>query len=174
MSPPPFDPFDHPASRLALEVFRLNGALIGTGDRLVAPLGLTSARWQVLGAIAQAPEGLPTADIARAMGLTRQSVQRVVDDLAREEMLAFAPNPRHKRAKLVRLTKKGARAFEAASALWAPLAQSILKEATAEGISAACAVLRQMREQLAALTPSPAGDGQDARHASGDASGAAS
>ena len=36
---------------LVLEVFRLNGRMIASGDSLVAKIGLTSARWQVLGAI---------------------------------------------------------------------------------------------------------------------------
>lgn len=151
----PSDPFVHPASRLALDVFQVNGALIALGDRLVAPLGLTSARWQVLGAVAQAPDGLPTADIARNMGLARQSVQRVVDELAREGVLAFAPNPRHKRAKLVRLTDKGRTLLQATDALWTPVAQAILAEATPEGLAAACAVLRGVRELLARL-PVPA------------------
>jgi len=100
----PSDPFAHPGSRLALEVFRLNGALIAAGDALAAPLGLTSARWQVMGAVAEARGGLPVAGIARNMGLVRQSVQRVADDLAAEGVLRFAPNPHHRRARLVLLT----------------------------------------------------------------------
>jgi hypothetical protein len=36
---------------LILETFRLNGELLTAGDRLVADLSLTSARWQVLGAV---------------------------------------------------------------------------------------------------------------------------
>jgi hypothetical protein len=35
---------------LVLEVFRLNGRLLAAGDRLSKTVGLTSARWQVLGA----------------------------------------------------------------------------------------------------------------------------
>ena len=149
----PPDPFAHPASALALEVFRLNGALIALGDALVAPLGLTSARWQVLGAVAAAPDGLPTADIARNMGLARQSVQRVVDDLAAAGFLAFAPNPRHKRAKLVRLTGAGAAAFETASALWAPIADAVADRAGSAGITATTALLRQIREILNDVHP---------------------
>jgi hypothetical protein len=37
---------------LILEVFRFNGRLLVAGDRLVSDLGLTSARWQAMGAIA--------------------------------------------------------------------------------------------------------------------------
>ena len=40
---------------LILETFRLNGRLLAAGDALVESLDLTSARWQVLGAIATAP-----------------------------------------------------------------------------------------------------------------------
>ena len=36
---------------LILDLFRLNNLLLTAGDRLVAGLGLTSARWQILGAI---------------------------------------------------------------------------------------------------------------------------
>ena len=66
---------------LILDVFRLNGDLLAAGDILVGDLGLSSARWQVLGAIALSPVPLPVAHIARNMGLTRQAVQRVVDDM---------------------------------------------------------------------------------------------
>ena len=43
------------------------------GDALVAGTGLTSARWQVVGAIALQQGRAPVAHIANAMGLTRQS-----------------------------------------------------------------------------------------------------
>ena len=59
-------------SLLILDVFRLNGRLLAAGDRMVEDLGLTSARWQVLGAVALA--AAPVAWIARNMGLTRQGV----------------------------------------------------------------------------------------------------
>lgn len=153
------DPFSHPASRLVLDVFRLNGALIAMGDRLVAPLGLTSARWQVLGAAAAVPDGLPTADIARNMGLARQSVQRVVNDLESESVLAFAPNPRHRRAKLVRLTRKGWALLREADALWAPIAGAIVAEASPEGLAATCALLERVRDHMACLAPLPDAEG---------------
>ena len=85
---------------LVLEVFRLNGELIAMGDAMVAEIGLTSARWQVLGAIALSNTPLPIAQIARNMGLTRQAVQRVANELEAEGFVRFAPNPHHQRAKL--------------------------------------------------------------------------
>ncbi|MEM9575345.1 MAG: MarR family transcriptional regulator, partial [Pseudomonadota bacterium] len=46
---------------LVLETFRLNGRLLASGDKLVEPLGLSSARWQVLGAIHFAETPQPVA-----------------------------------------------------------------------------------------------------------------
>ncbi len=144
------DPFAHPLSRLALEVFRLNGALIAAGDGLVAPLGLTSARWQVMGAVAQSPEPLPTVQLARNMGLTRQSVQRVVDDLAAQGLVAFAANPHHKRAKLVQLTEEGKDVFARALALWTPLADDLLASAGERAVAEAIVLIERLRARLGA------------------------
>ncbi|MBR0681526.1 winged helix-turn-helix transcriptional regulator [Roseomonas eburnea] len=143
--------FDHPASRLALEVFRLNGALLATGDALVAPLGLTSARWQILGAVAEAGGALTVAGIARAMGLARQSVQRVANDLAAAGLVAFAANPGHRRAPLLHLTDAGRAAFEGASARWGPLADTLLRGIPPAEADAAAALLRLLRTRLDTL-----------------------
>ncbi|MFH8408963.1 MarR family winged helix-turn-helix transcriptional regulator [Streptomyces sp. NPDC018019] len=92
-------------SRTALGVFRLNGQFLGVSERLARPAGLTTARWQVLGAVAGGP--LPVAGIARAMGITRQSVQRVADLVVAEGLAEYRPNPAHRRAKLLALTDDG-------------------------------------------------------------------
>src|SRR5262249_37827624 len=113
-----------------LEVFRVNGRLLAEGDRLVADLGLTSARWQVLGAVALAEAPMPVAWIARNMGLTRQAVQRIANELSDEGALAFADNPHHRRAKLVVLTDRGAKLYRTVEARRVPWAKAL-----AEGIS---------------------------------------
>ncbi|MFJ2771334.1 MarR family winged helix-turn-helix transcriptional regulator [Streptomyces sp. NPDC087300] len=92
-------------SRTALTVFRLNGQFLGKSEELARPAGLTAAWWQVLGAVLREP--LPVAGIARAMGITRQSVQRVADLLVRDGLAAYVPNPAHRRAKLLRPTDEG-------------------------------------------------------------------
>lgn len=142
------DPFAHPGSRLALEVFRLNGALITTGDALAAPLGLTSARWQVMGAVAEARGGLPVAGIARNMGLVRQSVQRIADELVAEGVLRFAPNPHHRRAKLVQLTERGEALFAEVSRRWLTVADALVATLGADDTARAAEVLRAAREHL--------------------------
>ncbi|HVX57495.1 MAG TPA: helix-turn-helix domain-containing protein, partial [Candidatus Saccharimonadales bacterium] len=85
---------------LILTVFRLNGSLIEAGSRLVEDLGLTPAWWQVLGALALSPVSLTVPQIARNMGLARQSVQRVVALLLEKGFVRLDDNPHHRRAKL--------------------------------------------------------------------------
>src|SRR3954464_1940141 len=86
-------------SVLVLRVLRLSGRLGEAGDVLARPSGHTSARWQVL---AGAETGEATvADIARALGLARQSVQRVADLVAEEGWVSWRDNPAHARAKLL-------------------------------------------------------------------------
>ncbi|SPH20202.1 Transcriptional activatory protein BadR [Ascidiaceihabitans donghaensis] len=99
---------------LILDVFRLNGRLLIEGDRLVSGLGLTSARWQILGAIAYADQPESVAAHARTMGVHRQGVQRIVNEMHKEGIIGFEPNPHHKRAHLVVLTQKGKTLYEAA------------------------------------------------------------
>src|SRR5271166_6461881 len=101
-------------TELMLETFRFNGRLLAAGDALVADIGLTSARWQVLGAIALSAVPLPVAHLARNMGLTRQAVQRLVDEMRDDGLVTDAPNQHHRRAKLVVLTNKGGLAFQTA------------------------------------------------------------
>jgi len=133
---------------LVLEVFRLNGELVAMGDALVADLGLTSARWQVIGAIALAATPLSIAQIARNMGLARQSVQRVANELAAAGLLRFAPNPHHRRAKLALLTPRGEKAYAAATARWTPKASGLAAGLKIQDIDAAFGVLRYLRARL--------------------------
>lgn len=101
---------------LILQVFELNGALLDAGNNLVRDIGLTSARWQVLGAAAMTGTPLSVAQIARRMGLSRQAVQRVVNDLYNAGLVDFADNPDHKRALLVVLTDAGQATYRQAEA----------------------------------------------------------
>src|SRR5207249_3208474 len=135
-------------TELILETFRLNGLLLEAGDRLVADMGLTSARWQVLGAIALAPVPLPVAHLARNMGLSRQAVQRLANEMERDGLVRFAPNPHHERAKLVQLTTAGERAFAAAGARQVPWANALAKGLSAARIEDARALLRALSERL--------------------------
>jgi DNA-binding MarR family transcriptional regulator len=135
-------------TELVLETFRLNGRLLAAGDALVAELGLTSARWQVLGAIALSPVPLPVAHIARNMGLTRQAVQRLANEMERDELVRFGPNPHHQRATLVLLTPRGRAAYDAAMKRQGPWARGLASGLSSKQVNAATATLRTIRERL--------------------------
>jgi DNA-binding MarR family transcriptional regulator len=96
-------------SALVVQILEASGRLLIIGDELAGPAGLTSARWRVLAAVEDVP--LHVADVARMLGLARQSVQRVADLLTRERLATFTANPAHRRAKLLRLTPAGHRAL---------------------------------------------------------------
>ena len=131
-------------SNLVVTVFRLNGSLIEAGNQLVMDAGLTSAWWQVLGALTLSPVPLPVAHIARNMGLARQSVQRIADLLAEKGLVRFEANPHHQRAKLLVLTDEGRAAVRAAEDRWRPWARDIAAALGPERIAAALEVLTQM------------------------------
>jgi DNA-binding MarR family transcriptional regulator len=95
------------ATEVILSTFRANGLLLAAGDVLAGGEGLTSARWQVVGAIILAERPLTVPQIARRMGLTRQSVHATVTYLVRDGLLELAPNADHRRSRLVCLTEAG-------------------------------------------------------------------
>ena len=134
---------------LAIAVFGLNGRLVETGNHLVGDIGLTTAWWQVLGALGYSPVPLPVAHIARNMGLSRQSVQRTVDLLAERRLVQFDVNPHHQRAKLVMLTVAGRTARAAAEAAEAPLNQVVFERIGGKRLAAALKVLSEMDEIIA-------------------------
>jgi DNA-binding MarR family transcriptional regulator len=101
------------ATRVILSTFRANGLLLAAGDHVAGEEGLTSARWQVLGAIALADRPLTVPQIARRMGLTRQSVHATVKHLLDDGLLALTPNADHRRSPLVRLTEQGGATYSA-------------------------------------------------------------
>lgn len=113
MSDEELTPVGETVTRLVLATFRANGALLDAGDRLTADQALTSALWQVLGAAALAERPLTVAQIARRMGLSRQSVHGSVRRLAERGLCELAPNENHRRSPLVQLTEAGQAAYAA-------------------------------------------------------------
>ena len=140
---------------LILDLFRLNSRIVAAGDRLVAGLGLTSARWQVLGTIIAADRPQPVAWLARDMGANRQNVQRIVNDLESEGLVAFRPNPHHRRAQLVVLTGKGGETFEAAMRLQAPWVDGLAEGLRVEDIATTHGVMTALRRTLEADAREP-------------------
>jgi len=133
---------------LILTLFRVNNLTLTWGDKLVAPFGLTSARWQVLGAIVFAKRPQPVAWLARALGANRQNIQRIVNDLHKEGLVVFEPNPHHRRAQLVVLTEKGQQAYQAAIDAYNPMADRLAEGLSLSDMQTAHRVLVEVRKKL--------------------------
>jgi DNA-binding MarR family transcriptional regulator len=140
---------------LVVEVFRLNGLLLSEGDRLTADLGMTSARWQVLGAVSLAGSALTVSQIARHMGLARQSVQRLANEMHAAKLISFADNPDHRRAKLVAPTAKGRDAYRRAMQRQTKWAKTLLfsSHTSVRRVQLARAVLRDLSQSLSEANP---------------------
>jgi DNA-binding MarR family transcriptional regulator len=145
-------------TRVMLDLFRLNSGILTAGDRLVEELGLTSARWQILGAITAAERPQPVAWLARDLGANRQNVQRIVNDLAEDGLVSFEPNPHHRRAQLVVLSDKGRHAFEAAMNLQAPWVNRLSEGLTVKEIEAAHRVVMRLQQNLEEMTDADGAD----------------
>lgn len=133
---------------LILILFRVNNLTLTWGDRLVASLGLTSARWQILGAIVAADRPQPVAWLARDLGANRQNVQRIVNDLKKEGLVEFEPNPHHRRAQLVVLTDKGRQTYDAAIRLYNPRANTLSNGLSLKDLETAQRVMSALRKKL--------------------------
>ncbi|WP_202898558.1 MarR family winged helix-turn-helix transcriptional regulator [Limisalsivibrio acetivorans] len=127
-----------------MELFRLNGVVVNEGDALVKDLGLTSARWKVLGAVNLAEAPLTVPQIAHRMGQTRQGVQRLTDAMVKEGLLMYSDNPMHKRAKLVSLTDKGKETVRKTEEIQIPWANELGANFTGEELKTVLDVLTRM------------------------------
>ncbi|WP_443019728.1 MarR family winged helix-turn-helix transcriptional regulator [Sphingomonas adhaesiva] len=142
------DEHETKTGELIFEILRLHGRLIAAGDSLVGPLGLTSARWQVLGTVANTEDRITMADIARSLGQSRQSVRRVVSELIDEGFLEMADNPRHLRAPHVILTSKGMETYRKATDARIPWNRRLSEKVAPQDVEAALVAVRNIRLAL--------------------------
>ncbi|MFH9465832.1 MarR family winged helix-turn-helix transcriptional regulator [Streptomyces clavifer] len=137
-------------SRTALGVFRLNGRFLSVAEELAKPAGLTAAWWQVLGAVLAEP--LPVSGIARAMGITRQSVQRIADLLVDKGFAEYLANPAHRRSKLLRPTEEGRAAVARIGPGHTELAARLAAELGEERFAETVRVLERLSAAMEAVT----------------------
>src|SRR5919106_5803536 len=139
------------ATRVVLSTFRATGLLLSAGDALAAAEGLTSTRWQVLGAISLAGRPLTVPQIARRMGLTRQSVHATVKRLVREGLLEFTPNEDHRRSQLVSLTASGQAKYSAIDNRQTEWVNRLAREIGRSDLETTARVLDELSRQLEAV-----------------------
>ena len=96
---------------IVADIYELAGRLRGNGETIAQTVGQTQARWQVMSAAASdRPHTVP--QIARALGVTRQNVQRIADLLVAEGAAEYRDNPDHRASPHLALTRRGAAALD--------------------------------------------------------------
>ena len=135
-------------SQLVLGIFRLNGQIAAWGDRFAAASQLTTARWQVLGAIASG-ETPPTApQIAERMGISRQGVQKQLNLLLAEQLVNAQDNAAHKRSPCYTLTASGQALLDDISTRWRAQASVWAQDYPPDALAAALTVLETLSRQI--------------------------
>ena len=133
---------------LVLSLFRLNGLLIAEGDEMTEALGLTSARWKVIGVIALSNSGLTVPGIARVLGQSRQAVQRITDVMVTDGLLSYQSNPKHKRSVLVVLTEEGKTAYKDLRDVQDPWAIANTEDIPIEELDAGLRLVRRLIQKF--------------------------
>ena len=134
---------------LMADVYELAGLSRRTSEAIAKELGQTVARWHVLSVVSAGPCTVPA--MARRLGLTRQGVQRVADDLLAARLLTASPNPDHARSPLLTLTNRGQLVLEQLTQRSDAARGRLLHQAriTAEDLAAARTTLRPLLQSLA-------------------------
>ncbi|MFQ5635278.1 MAG: MarR family winged helix-turn-helix transcriptional regulator [Gammaproteobacteria bacterium] len=135
-------------SQLLLECFRINRRLVTAVAELARGTDVTGAQWGVLGAFAATDTPRTVSQAARSLGLARQGVQRVADVLAEKGLIEYLPNPRHRRAKLARVTERGRHLLDQLQQRQVRWARDVSGDLDVGRAEAATALVRSLRSRL--------------------------
>jgi DNA-binding MarR family transcriptional regulator len=133
---------------LIVPVIQLRALFTRAGETMARTGGQTLARWLVLESVTSGPLTVP--QIARALQLTRQSVQRIADLLERHGLAEYVDNPEHQRSKLLRITSRGQRALRAIQSAQRAWADSLGAEIGEADLRHASRVVNRLTRALEA------------------------
>ncbi len=109
---------------------------------------ITNARWQMLSELFALSKRVTVSELARHMGLTRQAVQRLADDMARDGLFEFAENLGDARAMHLLVTSAGRATYhETLEREW-QWTNAIAEDFDAEQIQSAVALLEAITEKM--------------------------
>jgi DNA-binding MarR family transcriptional regulator len=93
---------------------------------------------------------LTVPQIARMRPTSRQRMQRLADELAAEGLVEFIDNPKHRRSKLVRLTRKGNARYRKLDARLLSIASTLGGALSEPDIRKTTEIVRQMSDDVTA------------------------
>lgn len=129
------------------EVFELRNALSTIMDKVHEQAGLSTSQHRIMRALNHiGPATVP--DMAALLGVSRQFVQTVCNDLLSQGFLVFTDNPRHKRSKLASLTEPGRLAFQQARQKEDKIIEQVLPGIEPDKVKEACELLKSIRKTV--------------------------
>jgi DNA-binding MarR family transcriptional regulator len=93
---------------------------------------------------------LTVPQIAEMRPTSRQRMQRLADELAAEEIVEFIENPKHRRSKLVRLTRTGHAHYREQNVQFLAIASTLGVALSGSDIRKTTAIVRQLSDDVRA------------------------
>lgn len=144
--------------KLVITVFRTNGALLDSTDEKVKPFGLTSAQFQIIGALGCNEAPLTVPQLARFIGVTRQAVQKQLHSLLDKGLIECSLNPCHERSPLHSLSEEGEKLHKSVSELHRKQLDDLIDKFDMADIEHAYETLNRFCEHLILQRASANGD----------------
>lgn len=130
------------SERLGYVLKRAQHALRTGIDAQLEPLGLTTAQYNLLSAVAVEP-GISNAALARMAFVTAQSMQGIVANMEKQGLLRRVPHPTHGRIRQSELTRKGTDLLARSSKLLIGIEEKMTEGLSAKEVEAMrCALIR--------------------------------
>jgi DNA-binding MarR family transcriptional regulator len=95
---------------------------------------------------------LTVPQIAESRPTSRQRMQRLADELAAEGLVKFIDNPKHRRSKLVQLTRKGDARYRELDARFLKIASTMGRALSETDIRRTTEVVQQLSEDVKAAS----------------------
>ena len=128
--------------QLILDMLQLDGTLRSHAEGMTAKQGQTPARWKVLTAAGCDVRTVP--QIARRMGLTRQAVQRIANQLVKDGLAEFVENPDHRGSPILQLTAAGTAIDDAICDQHARWSNQVARKLNGARLEAALEAIREV------------------------------
>jgi DNA-binding MarR family transcriptional regulator len=141
-------PASNALTDLIRTVLRMNATVQKSGTRLMRGTGMTNARWQTMSDLSALEKPVTVSELARYMGLTRQAIQRLTDDMASDGLVEFVPNPGDARAMHLLLTEAGKVAYDEALEREWQWTNAIAEGFDTEQLAAAVALLEAITQKM--------------------------